>query len=75
MIQLTPEELDNLKQKLEHEQWSSTVACKLQSAEFNDLIACALYFLEKDGKILDADSSKFDEIVDWVEAMKDITGA
>lgn len=51
MIQLTSEELDNLKQKLEHEQWSSTAACKLQSAEFNDLISCALYFLEKGGKI------------------------
>ena len=75
MIQLDTTYLAELKKKLEYEQWSSTAAKKLQDSEFKDLIECALYFLEKDGKILDANSPKFDEIVDWVEAMKDITGA
>ena len=73
MINLDTAYLTELKKKLEYEQWSSTAAKKLQDTEFKDLIECALYFLEQDGKIVDANSPKFDEIVDWVEAMRDIT--
>lgn len=73
MINLDTTYLTDLKKRLEHEQFSSSAAKKLQEQEFKDLIECALYFMEKDEKIVDADSSKLDEIVDWVEAMKDIT--
>lgn len=75
MIQLDTTYLTELKRKLDNEQWSSTAAKKLQDSEFKDLIECAIYFMEQDGKIVDANSPKFDEIVDWVEAMRDITGA
>lgn len=75
MIQLDSTYLTELKRKLEHEQWSSTAAKKLQDSEFKDLIECAIYFIEHDGKIVDANSPKFDETVDWAEAMRDITGA
>lgn len=75
MIQLDSTYLTELKTRLEHEQWSSIGAKKLQEQEFKDLMECALYFMEHDGKIVDANSPKLDEIVDWVEAMKDITGA
>ena len=69
MINLTSEELDNLKKKLEHEQWSSVAAHKLQSSEFNDLIDSALYFLEHDGKIMQRTPPETGD------AMRDITGA
>lgn len=75
MIQLDTTYLTELKKRLEHEQFSSSAAKKLQDSEFKDLIECAIYFMEHDGKIVDANSPKFDEIVDWVEAMRDITGA
>jgi len=75
MINLDSTYLTDLKKRLEHEQWSSTAAKKLQDSEFKDLIECAIYFIEHDGKIVDANSPKFDETLDWVEAMKDITGA
>lgn len=73
MINLDTAYLTELKKRLEHEQWSSVAAKKLQEQEFNDLIQCAIYFIEQDRKIVDANSPKLDEIVDWVEAMKDIT--
>ena len=75
MIKLDNAYLTDLKKRLEHEQWSSVAAKKLQDTEFADLIQCAIYFIEQDGKIVDANSPKLDEIVDWVEAMRDITGA
>ena len=75
MINLDTTYLTELKRRLEHEQWSSIGAKKLQDQEFKDLMECALYFMEHDGKIVDANLPKFDETVDWTEAMKDITGA
>lgn len=72
MINLGEDYIVDLKKRLEHEQWSSAAAKKLQDSEFKDLIECALYFMEHDEKIVNY-SPKFDEIVDWVEAMKDIT--
>ena len=73
MINLEEDYIVNLKKKLDNEQFTMTASKKLHEQEFKDLLVNALYWLEKDGKILDADSSKFDEIVDWVEAMRDIT--
>ena len=54
MIQLDSTYLTELKKKLEYEQWSSTAAKKLQDSEFKDLIECAIYFIEHDGKIITA---------------------
>lgn len=76
MIQLDTTYLTDLKKRLEHEQWSSTAAKKLQDSEFKDLIECAIYFIEHDGKIVGVKTSpKLDVRVDWAGAMRDITGA
>lgn len=75
MINLEEDYIVNLKKKLDNEQFTMTASKKLQEQEFKDLLVNALYFLEHDEKIIDPNSSKFDEIVDWVEAMRDITGA
>ena len=63
MIQIDSTYLTELKKKLEHEQWSSAAAHKLQSSEFNDLISCALYFLERDEKIIVVDDPKLDALL------------
>ena len=73
MINLEEDYISSLKKKLDNEQFTMTASKKLQEQEFKDLLVNALYWLEKDGKIVDANSPKFDEIVDWVEAMRDIT--
>lgn len=75
MINLSEDYIANLKKKLDNEQFTMTASKKLQEQEFKDLLVNSLYWLEKDEKIIDPNSAKLDEIVDWVEAMKDITGA
>ena len=75
MINLQEDYISSLKKKLDEEQFTSKASKKLQEQEFKDLLVNALYWLEKDDKIIDPNSAKLDEIVDWVEAMRDITGA
>lgn len=55
--------LIDLKKKLEHEQFSSSAAKKLQEQEFLDLIQCAVYFMERDDKIVWTDDPKLDAML------------
>ena len=71
MINLDSTYLTELKRKLEHEQWSSTAAKKLQEAEFADLIQCALYFLEKDDKIIVLDDKELDAMLHQIMLIHD----
>ena len=48
MINLGEDYIVDLKKRLEHEQFSSSAAKKLQEQEFKDLIECAIYFMEHD---------------------------
>ena len=67
--------IEELYKFLSHEQWTSSIVSKLHKDEFQELVQILFYKAEQDGKIVDANSPKLDEIVDWVEAMRDITGA
>lgn len=55
--------LRELKKKLEYEQFSSSSAKKLQEQEFVDLLQCAVYFMEKDDKIIWVDDPKLDALL------------
>ena len=67
--------IEELYKFLSHEQWTSSIVSKLHKDEFQELVQILFYKAEHDGKIVDANSPKFDETVDWTEAMRDITGA
>lgn len=62
MINLSEDYISSLKKKLDNEQFTSVASRKLQEQEFKDLLVNALYFLERDKKILKPSFEELEKI-------------